>query len=184
MRRLVLVLCLSSLLAGCMSLQTPKLEKLWQGRFALSVQSATLEDHQSGHFQLSHTPNVLTVLDLKSALGNTLARIEQGQDYAQVQAVGIETVRAQDAQDLMKSTLGFSVPITGLEYWLDGQIAPSSEAKTVPGKAPYQTILQDGWTITYLAYANGYPSRLRLMRAQTPDNPAISMTIVINSRRP
>ena len=157
-----------------MSLQTPKLEKLWQGRFALSVKSATLEDHQSGHFQLSHTP----------ALGNTLARIEQGQDYAQVQAVGIETVRAPDAQDLMKSTLGFSVPITGLEYWLDGQIAPLSEAKTIPDKAPYKTIIQDGWTITYLAYANGYPSRLRLVRAQTPDHPAISMTIVINSREP
>lgn len=184
MRRLVFMMIFSSFLVGCMSLQTPHLEKLWQGRFSLSVRSATIDNHQSGHFLLSHTPAVLTVLDLKSALGNTLARIEQGQDYAQLQAVGIDTIKAQDAQTLMKTALGFSVPINGLEYWLDGQASPWSKAETVPDKAPYETIIQNGWTITYLAYVNGLPSRLRLTRAETSDNPAISMTIVINSRTP
>ena len=166
MRRLVFVMIFSSFLVGCMSLQTPHLEKLWQGRFSLSVRSATIDNHQSGHFLLSHTPAVLTVLDLKSALGNTLA------------------IKALDAQTLMKTALGFSVPINGLEYWLDGQASPWSKAETVPDKAPYETIIQNGWTITYLAYVNGLPSRLRLTRAETSDNPAISMTIVINSRTP
>ena len=157
MRRLVFVMIFSSFLVGCMSLQTPHLEKLWQGRFSLSVRSATIDNHQSGHFLLSHTPAVLTVLDLKRAL---------------------------DALTLMKRAVGFSVPINGLEYWLDGQASPWSKAETVPDKAPYETIIQNGWTITYLAYVNGLPSRLRLTRAETSDNPAISMTIVINSRTP
>ena len=104
----------SALLTGCVSLSTPTLDQSWQGRFSISAQSPTARENHSGRFTLSHSGQSLTVLDLKSPLGNTLARITQTPKVVSLDALGSSTVEASDAEALLLKTLGFSVPVQGL----------------------------------------------------------------------
>jgi outer membrane lipoprotein LolB len=173
----------SALLTGCVSLSTPTLDQSWQGRFSISAQSPTARENHSGRFTLSHSGQSLTVLDLKSPLGNTLARITQTPKVVSLDALGSSTVEASDAEALLLKTLGFSVPVQGLQYWLDGNPIPNQEAQTAPSTRPYRQIKQNGWIIQYENYDEaGLPKRIRLERGASETAPAISILLLISAR--
>jgi outer membrane lipoprotein LolB len=181
-RRFAIVATICMALTGCVSLSTPKLEHSWSGRFSLSAQSATQQEHQSGHFELTNATSQ-TVLDLKSALGNVIARIEETDSYASVEALGKDKVTATDLNTLMRQTLGFTVPVTGLPYWIEGEPAPGSAAQTQPTSPPFSQIVQDGWNIRYETRDSaGAPRRIRINREADETTPALSMTLLIQER--
>lgn len=181
-RRFAIVATICMALTGCVSLSTPKLEHSWSGRFSLSAQSSTQQEHQSGHFELTNATSQ-TVLDLKSALGNVIARIEETDSYASVEALGKDKVTATDLNTLMRQTLGFTVPVTGLPYWIEGEPAPGSVAQTQPTSPPFSQIVQDGWNIRYETRDSaGAPRRIRINREADETTPALSMTLLIQER--
>ncbi len=182
MKRLFTVLAMISVLSGCVSLSTPELGRQWDGRFSLSVSGNGFNENQTGRFALTRDAAQTTILDLKSAIGTTVARIEQHAHYAQLQAVGVPAQKADDIHALMQSTLGFTVPVDGLEFWLDGQPIPGEPVLATPSTPPYRQLEQNGWQIQFLSYENNAPKRLRLSREASDGAPAISMTLVINSR--
>ena len=49
------------------------------------------------------------VLELKTSLGNTVARIESFDGGLKIQTIGHETIESSDSEALMLSLLGFSV---------------------------------------------------------------------------
>ncbi len=183
LRTFALISMISVWLTGCVSLSTPDLEQTWQGRFSISAESATQRENHSGRFTLTHSKEVLTILDLKSPLGNTLARITQTPQNISLEALGKSTVEADDAESLLVKTLGFSVPVNGLQYWLDGTPVPGSAAKTQPNTTPYRQIEQNGWLIQYERYdASGLPNRIRLQRQASETSPSISILLLISNR--
>ena len=124
------------------------------------------------------------MLDLKTALGNTLARIEYTSDSVRVQAVGIEETVGKDPDALMSALLGFSVPIDGLSFWIDGQVLPNTVYESEPNSTPYQHIRQLGWDITYRQYDDfGMPRRIVFERKATTSSPALKITLIILERR-
>jgi len=85
-----------------------------------------------------------------------------------------------DAEALLKSQLGWQLPVNRLYYWLRGLPAPNSHArKTFDRYHHLKTLQQKDWNVTYLQYmsVNGVdlPHKIRL---RTPFSHAV---ILINS---
>jgi len=59
---------------------------------------------------------------------------------------------ADDAEDLMRRHLGWSIPVDGAEYWMRGLIAPGSEPGNVRRDDAGQLtdLEQDGWRVSVL----------------------------------
>ena len=183
-RHLIAVVAAAFILNGCVSLSTPDLEQSWQGRFSASATFQGKQENHSGRFNLTHSEEQqTTILDLKSALGNTIARVQQTPDQATLNAVGSQTITAHNAESLLLQTVGFSVPVQGLQYWINGETVPGMIAKTQPQSRPYQKIEQNGWLIQYESYDNnGLPKRIRLQRRSTDTTPALSIVLLISER--
>lgn len=186
LRKLCLTIgCLSAaLLSGCLSTTTFSPVNQWDGRFSLIAQSDQHKENQTGRFTLQLAPQGDLVLDLKTALGNTLARIEYASEEVRLQAVGMKEVIGKNPEQLMNELLGFYVPLDGLAFWIDGALLPDAPAQTQPATAPYDTIDQLGWNITYRQFDDsGLPRRIVFERKQTPLSPALKITLIILERR-
>ena len=84
---------------------------------------------------------------------------------------------------MMRQTLVFTVPVTGLPYWIEGEPAPGSAAQTQPASPPFSQIVQDGWNIRYETRDSaGAPRRIRINREADETTPALSMTLLIQER--
>ena len=167
-------------LSGCMSLPKESLLSSWQGRFSVSVQNLQQINHESGRFELSLFPKDHLILDLKTPLGGTLARVEQFPSFVRLQALGQSPIEAPNSHDLMMQMLGFSVPIKGLTYWLNGIPDPTSPYNSQPQSFPYDRIEQDGWCIEITSrFQDSRPQKIRLIRAVTNNQPEITLTLVI-----
>lgn len=178
----LLFLCLFSLaaLTGCMSLPQDVALESYQGRFSVSMTSAHHQANESGRFELGLYPKNHIILDLKTPLGGTIARINKTQEKVQLKALGQEALEAQNIDQLLLTTLGFTIPVDGLSYWIKGQADPSMTSKVRPDQAPFDCIEQNGWTIEIASRnMDQSPKRLRMSRAGTNNEPAITLTLLI-----
>jgi len=163
-----------------MSLPSKAPLNTWQGRFSVTVKDVQGNHNERGRFEFLVFPGDETVLDLKSPIGGTIARIEKSQDVARLQALGHETIQAQDVNTLMTQTLGFTVPVEGLIYWINGEPDPRTPSVVTPEQAPISRIEQDGWQIDVLARNEAQqPTRLRLTRLASATEPGIVITLLI-----
>lgn len=179
-RLLLLCVCPLLILTGCMSLPSKAPLNTWQGRFSVTVKDVQGNHNERGRFEFLVFPGDETVLDLKSPIGGTIARIEKSQDVARLQALGHETIQAQDVNTLMTQTLGFTVPVEGLVYWINGEPDPRTPSVVTPEQAPISRIEQDGWQIDVLARNEAQqPTRLRLTRLASATEPGIVITLLI-----
>ncbi len=180
---ILLVTLGSLLLSGCLSTTKIDPHQQWDGRFSVIAERHHQKENLSGRFNLMILNNH-QILDLKTSIGNTLARIEQIDEKIRIQALGHDEIIANDQEGLMTELLGFHVPVNGLKYWIDGEALPNQDVKTEPNKAPYQRIEQMGWDISYTQYDdNGYPRRIVLQRPETVRSPALKITLVIAGRQ-
>jgi len=117
---------------------------------------------------------------LQAPFGQGVFRIDAG-------ASGPYRLRLPDGQEfsnltpeaLLEEVIGWSLPISGLDYWIRGLPRPDSEYRhrlDEAGRA--RSIKQDRWTITYLDYFQPQqeprlPRRLKLTRDE------VSLKLVI-----
>ena len=146
----------------------------YHGRFAVRYDDR-LGNPQNvyGNFDwLEHGDDVS--LELRSPLGQTLAIVKSTPQTATLELPNRQPQYATDVGELMQNTLGFSLPLAGLRYWLLPTPAPATPAQTVRDPADtthVKQIRQDGWTIDYLAYADAPATgvkRVNLVRATPP----------------
>ncbi|AJY65181.1 lipoprotein insertase outer membrane protein LolB [Burkholderia glumae] len=185
------VLAAGALLAGCATRPQPP-----AGTAALSATSATSADtimtqaahaytgrfsvryddrlgkqqNVYGNFDWQETGNVIT-LELRSPLGQTLAVVRSSPQRASLEMPGRAPRFAGDVGQLMQDTLGFSLPLDGLRYWMLPRPSPGSPADITGDASHPKQIRQDGWTIDYRAYADAPATgvrRLDLTRAEPP----------------
>lgn len=184
-KTLALLSCLGTLLiTGCISTAPTEATHQWDGRFSLIVKNARQQESHTGRFTLLLTADKRQILDLKTTIGNTLARIEQSEDSIHIQSVGLNEKHSGNAEQVMYDLLGFSVPIQGLCDWIDGQPYSQSFALTTPSNPPYELIQQHGWQIEYQRYDNlGHPRRIVFTRQESLSNPSIKITLLILDRQ-
>jgi outer membrane lipoprotein LolB len=86
---------------------------------------------------------------------------------------------AQDPQTLMLDTLGWSVPVDGLRYWMRGLDDPRTPAVVrLDARGRPETLEQAGWVIDYQRYADGAPPELPTKLALA--NQALSVRILVS----
>ncbi len=156
-------LCLAALvLAGCAQLQTASREEpLFELHGKLAAREG--EDGFSGNIAWRHAAGSDEML-ITTALGQGVARIVRDRDGVVLTTAEPKEYRGSDAESISEEALGYRLPLAGLADWVQGR--PSSELppgrlkRDADGKVNH--LEQGGWTIDYLDYQDGRPSRLRL----------------------
>jgi outer membrane lipoprotein LolB len=157
--------------ATALSTQTTR---AYHGRFAVQyVDQYGKQRNAYGNFDWQEHGDTVT-LQLLNPLGQTMAIVTSSPASATLELPNRQPMTADNVATLMQNALGFALPVDGLRYWLQPSPAPTSRATTVPD--PQQAtrlkeIDQDGWTISYLAYADAPATgvkRLNLTRQDPP----------------
>ncbi len=146
----------------------------YRGRFSVRYADQNGQTRNAyGNFEWEQRGDTVT-LQLLNPFGQTLAIVTSSPASAMLEVPNRQPVTAENVSELMQRTLGFSLPIEGLRYWLASSPAPTSHAKTIMDpeqSSRLKEIDQEGWTIDYLAYADAPATgvkRLDLTRQDPP----------------
>ncbi|WP_251978327.1 lipoprotein insertase outer membrane protein LolB [Salinicola avicenniae] len=189
-------LLLSAWLAGCASQaptpdmprqpddwqnQQPALEALTHWNLAGKVGLRTPEDSTSANLDWQQAPTHYRML-ISGPFGAGRSVLE-GRDRRVTLTTGDGTFEAASPEALMMQQLGWSLPISALDYWIKGLPAPGAPHQVTADEFGFpDTLRQAGWDIDYRAwtYAGGLwlPSRL----VMTYDD--IRATLVVNRWSP
>lgn len=136
-----------------------------QGLFSV----VTSREHPSGHFVWEEDAgHQQFYLELSGPLGlgaTTLSNQNNGGKVVLTTSSGKSFV-ADTPEAVLQKALGWSMPISGLRYWILGQAAPDLPFTATYDKAHrLLTLQQSGWSITYTwKDPMPYPSRIVLLR--------------------
>lgn len=159
------------LLTGCATLQnqtdirTIRIEPTANTRhtqaqdFSMAGRVSIQNAHQryAGSMRWQHTEFNDNIL-LLSPLGQAIAEISQDQQGANLTTSKNEVFYADDMESLTQEVLGWHLPITGLQYWIQGDHSPLTAAeKDINSHEQLVAIRQDGWQIRYLRF---FPTHL------------------------
>ena len=150
-RRTLLLLPAGLLLAACTSLPEGVRER--RGRFSLQKTGYGAPEQFTGRFTLRTGPDLLR-LDILTPLSGVIARIESTSRGATISR-GLDEViaRGDSPEALMEETLGFSIPVSTLEAWLDGRPRPDA--------LPAETWRDGDWSVRVNArQPDSPPSRI------------------------
>ncbi len=174
------------LLAACSTLPPGALDRTAQSRTIegrLSVHYRDLETSKdeslSGRFVWTASGDDVE-LSLLDPLGQTVALIRSGPQNASITFRDGRKVEGATPEDLTRRTLGWTVPLQGLRYWLDGQADPSTAVSTLDDGR----LRQDRWTIRLVpadgAPAGAAPRRIDLAYPGPPVE--IDLRLVVDQR--
>ena len=166
MWRLTFALALGLALGGCASTPPAKpvdtraaLAENWtlEGRLGIKTDEQSL----SGRIHWLHRPQTDAVL-LISPLGQGVARIVRDQAGVTLEVPNQPPRQAADVESLTQAVLGYSLPVSGLTWWVQARPAPGRDFDaTRDSWNRFEQIKQDGWVINYLQYADDAPERPR-----------------------
>lgn len=92
-------------------------------------------------------------INVHSPVGGKVANIYKDATGVTLTKQDGQSVRAQNAESLTETTLGFRLPLTGLSDWALGKPTASNiEASTWDENGRLLTLKQDGWDISYENY--------------------------------
>ena len=150
-RRTLLLLPAGLLLAACTSLPEGVRER--RGRFSLQKTGYGAPEQFTGRFTLRTGPDLLR-LDILTPLSGVIARIESTSRGAPNSRGLAEVIARGDSPEaLMEETLGFSIPVSTLEAWLDGRPRPDA--------LPAETWRDGDWSVRVNArQPDSTPSRI------------------------
>ncbi|MDR0247891.1 MAG: lipoprotein insertase outer membrane protein LolB [Burkholderiales bacterium] len=137
-----------------------------QGRF-----SARYEEKAAvARFDWRHTPDT-DEIELISPLGATVATLTREGETITVQQ-GNRPQRTQqvaDWEDLTTQTLGFSLPVKSLAYWIRGVPAPEAPAAaTRDAVGRFDSLRQQGWAVQFsYTGATCEPERIDIRYGET-----------------
>jgi len=106
----------------------------------------------SGNVHWQHTQFEDTIL-LLSPLGQAVAEIKKNDEVVSLVTAKEEAFYARDVEELTDEILGWRLPLSGLQYWIQGTYSPASVAIVeLDEEDRIVAIRQDGWRIIYVRY--------------------------------
>ncbi|MDN0082123.1 lipoprotein insertase outer membrane protein LolB [Crenobacter sp. SG2305] len=128
------------------------------GRLAVKV-----DDKGSyGNFDWQHAPT-RDVVSITTPVGSTVARLTRDADGVLLEADGKET-RSANVEELTNETLGWTLPLDNLVWWIRGVPAPNAPSERLADGA----LQQQGWTIRFFRdegdTVSRVPKRVELVR--------------------
>ena len=154
----------------------------YHGRFSVRYVDQNGQTRNAyGNFDWQQQGDTVT-LQLLNPFGQTLAIVTSSPASATLEVPNRQPVTADNVSELMERTLGFSLPIEGLRYWLASSPAPTSHAKTITdpqSSSRLKEIDQEGWTIEYLAYADAPAAGVKRLDL-TRETPPLDIKLVLD----
>lgn len=134
-----------------------------QGRISIQADEQSL----SGQIRWQHSVQADDVL-LTSPLGQGVARIVRDTEGVTLEVPNQPARRAPDAESLTHETLGYTLPVAGLAWWIQARPDPDDIFEATCNDAGRLVQLkQHGWVIDYLQYAaDGRPRKLTVTRKE------------------
>lgn len=117
---------------------------------------------------------------LEAPFGQGVFRIEgnAGESY-RLRLPDGQVYTNSSAEALLEDVIGWSLPISGLEYWIRGLPQPGSDYRhSLDWSGRAKTIRQDRWAIKYVDYFEGPPGPA-LPRRINLSRDALSLKLVI-----
>lgn len=158
MRRVLLAALL--LLGACAQLQTRVPEDL---RFDLTGRLAVRygDEAFTGNLAWRHAGSADEML-ITSSLGAGVARLVRDGGGIVLTTAEPREYRGRDAELLTEEVLGFRVPVEALADWVRGRPGRQAGQVQYGDDGRLRALEQGGWTVEYLEYRDGLPSRMRL----------------------
>lgn len=156
------------------------------GRLTVRYERNGSEESLHGSFSWEQTRD-LTVVTLLSPLGQTLARIEITPHNATLLQAGQAPRIANDVDSLTAAALGWPLPVSGLQNWLQGfaNLKTDGSLQTIPAENAVLNTA-DGWRLHYVSWqqdAQAYPRRIDLER-YTAQAGEVQLRIVVDRWQP
>lgn len=102
---------------------------------------------------------------LSSPLGQGIASINRNALGVTLTRPGEPMLAAENVEALTQKALGFSLPLSGLRYWIQAKADPLSPGDVrVNAGGVVEQIVQDGWKIDYLQYSENRPRKIHVTR--------------------
>ena len=161
-----------SLLSGCAQLPSPpalnaRPAQLETAAFAMNgrISINHYGERRSAGLHWTHRGQSDEVL-LLTPLGQTAVRVYRDERNATLDD-GDKHYQADNPETLMEKVLGWHLPLRGLHQWVLGLPDTGSPVQiTRDNKGRISELLQDGWEVRYLGYADSradsLPARLQL----------------------
>ncbi len=120
---------------------------------------------------------------LFSPLGQTVAQIEQGPEGVRLITSEPKTYYASSVENLTEDVLGWRLPLSGLQFWVQGTHFPfTMSEKDLDRSGRTVAIRQDGWKITYLDYFSQFvPAYNNLPRVLELSRTDLKLKLVIDN---
>lgn len=151
-----------------------------KGRFSIQYKLEDREESLHGKFGWEQTPDY-TVVTLMSPLGQTMARIEITPQMATFIAPNRSPQSAPNAEELIQSQLGWTLPVSGLKGWLQGCATDSGGRPFIATPESTQVITKDGWQINYASWIDGptipLPKRIDLVKGSTDAKNGVDISL-------
>lgn len=164
--RIAPVLLFTAFTAACVVLPAGREADFSQAAFGLTGRVAVRygSEGASGRFVWRHSAAADDLL-ISSPLGQGIARLTRRHSEFELVTSDEKTHRATNAESLTQEVLGWSLPLSGLPDWVQGQADPARPAELLRDASGRTTeIKQDRWRIEYQEYEGNRPSKLRLSR--------------------
>ncbi|MDF2530169.1 MAG: lolB2 [Gammaproteobacteria bacterium] len=149
----------------------------WQASGVMGIRNDT--QAVSANFNWKQTGNQF-VIQLSGPL-NLGAEVLQGQPgQISLSDNKGQVVKADNAEDLMQQTLGWSMPVEGLVYWIKAlPVSQNQYHSSLNSNGTLASLSQQGWAINYESYqvVNGLPMPHKIIMQQA----AWRIVIVINN---
>ena len=147
------------------------------------------KDSFSGGVQWRHADTSDEIL-LLSPLGQAAAQIQRNHEGVYLKTSEQETFYAFDVETLTERVLGWRLPLSGLQYWVQSMNSPATVAevdKDIEGTIV--AMRQDGWEISYLSHFPVPGTQIKQAQTARPKllmlkRPGLQIKLVVDSWNP
>lgn len=166
--RIPILFLLSALLLGCSStairLSEDERQLAWQNHlrqlnsshyWSLRGRVALQTDDKGWQVNLNWVKSEREQhIQLIGPFGGGVVSLKQNQNGAVLKDNRGNEFMDSDTEGLLQQVTGWQLPVTGLQYWVRGQVMPDRTAELeLDGQGRLKRLRQNDWDIRYLAYA-------------------------------
>ena len=138
-----------------------------KGRFSILYKLDDREESLHGKFGWEQSPEN-TVVTFMYTHGQKIAKIEITPQITTITPPKTAPASAPDAEELIKSQLGWTLPVSGMKGWLQGCATDSRGQSFIATPESTQVFTRDGWQINYASWIDGptmpLPKRIDLIK--------------------
>lgn len=155
MRAIYTLVLFFALLAGCSTTPPlahyPKTQAVLD-QWSLSAKFGVKTSQDGGTFTVVwHQHLDGYIIDIHGPLAQGRGRLVKNERGVTYYASSGETATAADADQLLRREMGLALPVSALQYWLQGKASPWLDTATIVRDQNHfpRTIQQENWTIAY-----------------------------------